>query len=76
MVIDIILILILKNIKKSAISFHIYDKRNEYFDQKLDNNKVDVIRSTSPLDLDKLEDFYVGKTKAEFLGLNRYKVLK
>ena len=64
------------NYKKSALSFHIFEKHKEYFEQRLENYNIGVIRSSAPMKLDMLEDFYVRKTKAETRGLNRYKVLK
>ena len=51
----------IKKYKKSALPFYTYEKRYEYFDLKLDNYRVGVICSSSPLNLDNLEDFYVKK---------------
>ena len=63
--------------KQSALSIHIFEKHKEYFEQRLENYNIGVIRSSAPMKLDILEDFYVTKTKAEsHRGLNRYKVLK
>ena len=64
------------NYKKSALSFHIFEKHENFFEQGLANYDIGVIRSSAPMKLDLLEDIYVRKTKAETRGLNRYKVLK
>ena len=61
------------NHKKSALSFHIFEKHKKDFEQGLENYNIGVIRSSAPMKLDILEDFYVRKTKAETRGLNRYK---
>ena len=61
--------------KKSALSYHIWDKHKEHFDHKLNNFRVGIVKSTSPEGLDRAEDFYVVATKADTMGLNRYKVM-
>ena len=61
--------------KKSALAYHIWDRHREHFHQKLDNFRVGVIKSTSPGDLDRAEDFFVVATEADIKGLNRYKVM-
>ena len=45
----------------------------ESFDNKLRNYELGIIKSASPLDLDRCEDYYLEYTKAH-LSLNRYKV--
>jgi hypothetical protein len=62
--------------QKSALSFHIFEKHETYFEQGLANYHIGVIRSSAAMRLDFFEDFYVRKTKADTRGLNRYKVLK
>ena len=42
---------------------------------KLDNFKGGVIKSVMPANLDRAEDFFVHATRADTMGLNRYKVL-
>ena len=59
--------------QKSALSYHIHKDHPEHVQYKLKNFSSGVIKSTSPMNLDCLEDFYVDLTKAE-LSLNRYKV--
>ena len=59
--------------QKSALSYHIHKDHPEHVQYKLKNFSSGVIKSTSPMNLDRLEDFYVDLTKAE-LSLNRYKV--
>ena len=44
-----------------------------YIDKKLSNYKLGVIKSTTPLNLDILEDYFVDLFDAK-LSLNRYKV--
>ena len=60
--------------EKSALAYHIWDKHREHFNLKLDNFRVGVVKSTSPGDLDRAEDFFVVATEADIKGLNRYKV--
>ena len=60
---------------KSALAYHIWDKHREHFHKKLDNCRVGIVKSTSPEGLDRAEDYFVYATKADTMGLNRYKVL-
>ena len=62
------------NYKKSALSHHIYIAHPELMKDQLENFRLGVIKSTAPMNLDRLEDYYVISTKAE-LSLNRYKVV-
>ena len=64
-----------KDYMKSALAFHIWDKHREYFQYKLENFTGGVIKSVSPANLDRAEDFLVYATRADTMGLNRYKVL-
>ena len=59
--------------RKSALSYHTHEDHPEHFGKKLKNYKLGVIKSTRPMNLDRLEDYYVEATKAD-LSLNRYKV--
>ena len=61
--------------KKSAMSFHTWEVHKELFHKKLDNFVAGIVKSSSAHELDRNEDFYVVKTKADLVGLNRYKVL-
>ena len=61
--------------KKSALAYHIWDKHKEHFHHKLDNYRAGIVKSTSPGDLDRAEDYFVVATKADTIGLNRYKVI-
>ena len=63
----------LKYYKESALSVHMYKDHPECFDNKLQNYELGIIKSTSLLDLDRCEDYYVEYTNAK-LSLNRYKV--
>ena len=58
---------------KSALSCHMFKDYPEQFDNKLLNYDLGVIKSTSPINLDRCEDYYLELTKAH-LSLNRYKV--
>ena len=61
--------------KKSALAFHIWDAHRDKFGDKLNNFTVGVVRSTLPQMLDRAEDFFITKTDADVVGMNRYKVL-
>ena len=63
----------MKYYKKSALSVHMFKDHPESFDNKLRNYELGIIKSASPLDLDRCEDYYLEDTKAH-LSLNRYKV--
>ena len=58
---------------KSALSYHMFKDHHESFDNKLLNYDLGVIKSVSPMSLDRCEDYYLELTKAH-LSLNRYKV--
>ena len=60
---------------KSALAFHIWDKHREHFKHKMNNFREGVIKSVSPANLDRAEDYFVYATRADTMGLNRYKVL-
>ena len=63
-----------RDYKKSALSYHIFKDHRKHLRKKLNNYSVGIIKSTSPANLDRLEDYYVDYTHAE-LSLNRYKVI-
>ena len=52
-----------------------WDAHRDQFGKKLNNFTVGVVRSTLPKMLDRAEDFYISKTDADVVGMNRYKVL-
>ena len=60
---------------KSALAFHIWDKHREHFHSKLKNFRAGVVKQTLPEGLGRAEDYFVFATKADTIGLNRYKVL-
>ena len=60
---------------KSALSVHIFKDHPEFFDNELQNYDLGVLKSTDPLNLDRLEDYYIDLTNAH-LSLNRYKVTR
>ena len=64
-----------KTYSKSALSCHMFKDHPENFDYKLQNYDLGIIKSTSPLDLDRCEDYYLELTRAH-LSLNRYKVTR
>ena len=53
---------------------HIMDKHAENFGDKLNSFDFGIIKSVDPLDLDRAEDCMTYITKADTVGLNRYKV--
>ena len=59
---------------KSALSYHIYAEHLEFFGEKLNNYDIGIVRSVRPLDLDRVEDFYIHNTRADVVSINRYKV--
>ena len=63
----------LNSYTKSALSHHMFKDHPENFDFKLQNYELGIIEATSPLNLDRREDYYLELTKAH-LSLNRYKV--
>ena len=60
---------------KSALSYHMYVDHPHSFDNKLHNYHLGIIKATSPLHLDRCEDYYLDLTRAD-LSLNRYKVTR
>ena len=60
--------------KQSALSHHVFIDHPDKMEEKLKDFRLGVIKCTTPMNLDRLEDFYVIKTDAE-LSLNRYKVV-
>ena len=62
-----------RDYKKSALSHHMYKDHPFHVDEKLGIYSMGVIKSTSPRNLDRLEDYYVEHLDAK-LSLNRYKV--
>ena len=63
---------------KSALSYHTYDKHWDKLPDKLLNYEIGVVKTVSPSELERLEDYYIYETKADTKGLNtnRYKVAK
>ena len=62
-----------RDFKKSALSYHMYKDHPLDVHKKLSSYSLGVIKSTSPANLDRLEDYYVEHLDAK-LSLNRYKV--
>ena len=62
--------------EKSALSLHIMDKHPEHFGEKLDNFDFGIVKSVNPMDLHRAEDCLIFITKADTIGLNRYKSSK
>ena len=60
---------------QSALSMHVMDSHIEEFGSKLENFDFGIVKSVSPMDLDhRAEDCLIYSTKADIVGLNRYKV--
>ncbi len=55
------------------MALHIYEKHPDYFNDKLDNFSLSIIKSTRPHDLERAEDYYIWLTRGDTLGLNRSK---
>jgi len=66
----------LNSYDKSALSFHTYDKHYDKFPDKLNNYEIGIVKMASPNALERLEDYYIFQTRADSIGLNRYKVTK
>ena len=62
--------------EKSALSMHVFNEHIDDFDKKLTNYDLGIIKSVKPSQLDRVEDFYIFKTRADITGLNRYNVTK
>ena len=62
--------------EKSALSMHIYSDHVSDFTDKLFNYDLGIIKQVKPCMLDRTEDFFVWKTRADTIGINRHKVLK
>ena len=62
-----------KRIIRNLRSCHVYKDHPLHVDKKLSNYSLGVIKSTTPVNLDRLEDYYVESLDAK-LSLNRYKV--
>ena len=59
--------------KKSALAMHIYEEHVIYFGDKLNNFKLGIVKSTSPMRLERCEDYYIWETRADLISLNRNK---
>ena len=59
---------------ESALSNHTYEMHVENFNEKLLNYDFGIVKKVSPQNLNRSEDYYIYKTKADTKGLNRYKV--
>ena len=62
--------------EKSALSMHILNDHISSFSEKLHNFDFGIIKQVKPSMLDRTEDFYIWKTRADLVGLNRHKVRK
>ena len=55
---------------------HIYSDHVSNFTDKLINYDIGIIKQVKPCMLDRTEDFFIWKTRADIIGLNRHKVRK
>ena len=62
--------------KKSALSLHTFEMHPEHFGEKLNNFSLSVIKSSRAQDLERAEDYFIWKTRADIIGLNRNKPVK
>ena len=53
------------NFKKSALSHHMYRDHLEHINKKLSIYSLGIIKSSSPSDIDRLEDYYVEHLDAK-----------
>ena len=60
--------------EKSALSMHSYTDHTSLFTDKLNNYEFGITKQYAPRNLDRAEDFYLLKSRADFVGRNRYKV--
>ena len=65
-----------KIFEKSALSLHVHNDHVWDFGNKLGNFNFGIIKQVRPSALDRAEDFFIWETKADIVGLNRYKVVK
>ena len=61
---------------KSALSLHIYEEHPDHFGNGLQNFDLGIVKCVKPTRLNRMEDYYVYKTKADTVALNRYKVME
>ena len=59
-----------------GMALHVYEKHPDYFNDKLDNFSLSIIKSSRPHDLERAEDYYIWLTRGDTLGLNRNKPVK
>ena len=65
---------LLEETKKLTLSHHMYKDHPTHIEKKLSIYSLGVIKSSSPSNIDRLEDYYVEHLDAK-LSLNRYKVV-
>ena len=61
---------------QSALAWHIMDAHVDKFSSKLESYDFGVVKTVSPMELDRAEDCLIYITKADLVGINRYKVSK
>ena len=61
--------------EKSALSMHIFTDHLAHFGEKLDNFDFGIVKKVASRDLDRAEDFFIFNSRADIVGLNRYKVI-
>ena len=52
-----------------------FEEHKDKFDDKLTNYRLGIIKSAIPMNLDRVEDFFIYNTKADLISINRYKAL-
>ena len=61
--------------EQSALSLHVFEKHIDTFPEKLNNFNFGIFKSSTPKELNRLEDFYIYISKADSISLNRIKVI-
>ena len=61
---------------RNVLSNHLYTDHSEMIGVGLHNYRVGIIDSVAPRDIERREDYYIWRTDAASLHLNRYQVMK
>ena len=60
----------------SALSFHILSEHRDLLKDKLFNFDLSILESTCPSRLFRREQWYITKTRANLIGINRHDALR
>ena len=62
--------------KNSALSYHVFNEHKDLKHLQLKNFNFGIIKKVSPLNLDRVEDSFIYRTKGDLISLNREIVVK